>query len=280
MQQSSLWCPLLLLAFKTGCFFLLVESFSPAVVSTARFDFNKSPYLKNSRINNNRLCSSANENDNEDLLERARALREEAQQIEQQLRKSNKDTKLTSTQESERPSPKKIVTKLEDSVWTLSYRFSSQPKDDDKENDNDLILPNYSGKITVRLKPDGYSELLSSSSISFQESSRLQIVKVWGWDEEYSQEDQQQYLLFSVDVRMPPSDPKLPNRTERYYFQARIDKENENNKPAILLRDGTVTVKKDVAEKTKGMWGLFQVAGILTQFRYVGDFVARPSEDV
>jgi hypothetical protein len=103
------------------------------------------------------------------------------------------------------------------------------------------------------------------------------MVKVWGWDEEASPEDDQNYLLFSVDVVVPKTDPtKLANQKERYYFQARIDRSSSSDN-SIQLQDGTVTVKKDVAEKTNGGWGFFQVAGILTEFVYVGDFVAKPS---
>ena len=78
-----------------------------------------------------------------------------------------------------------------------------------------------------------------------------------------------------MDVKLPASDPDLPSQTERYYFQARVDDETPNG--GIALSDGTITVKKDVAEQTKGRWGLFNVAGILSQFRYCGDFVAKPS---
>jgi hypothetical protein len=132
-----------------------------------------------------------------------------------------------------------------------------------------MVIPNYSGKLTVLLKGDGYSELKSIA-----DGGKITITKVWGWDEENSQEDNQQYLLFSMDVLLPDSDPKLPGAKERYYFQARVGR---NDRGAIGLTEGTVTVKKDVAERTKGMWGMFQVAGILSQFRYVGDFIAKPS---
>lgn len=210
--------------------------------------------------------------DDSNLLERARILREEAASLERKLRK---DQPLRPAEAI--PAPPMEVTDLGESTWIVSYRFSSQPKDDEKNNSNDdqtqgttTLLPNYSGKVTLRLREDGYTDLVSPS-----EANKLVISKVWGWDEEYSQEDQQQYLLWSMDVRIPDSDPLLPGATERYYFQARIDR--EGSKGVIALRDGTVTVKKDVAEKTKGRWGLFQVGGILTQFRYVGDFVAKPA---
>ena len=73
-------------------------------------------------------------------LQRLLTLREEAQQIEQELRESNKDSKSTLSK-SELPSPKKVITQLEDSVWTLSYRFSSQPKDDDNDEDCFFTIP-------------------------------------------------------------------------------------------------------------------------------------------
>lgn len=214
------------------------------------------------------LNSNGDSQETKDLLEKAKKLRAEAGLLEQKLRETNpaieaetRNTILPTT-----------VKNLEDAVWTLSYRFSSQPKGDD----DDVILPNYSGKLTIRLTPDGYSEIVSSpeTGTSTTDAKALIISKVWGWDEENSREDDKQYLLFSMDVQFPQSDPKRPNQVERCYFQARIDREKDN---AIVLADGTVTVKKDVAEKTKGRWGLFQVAGILTEFRYVGDFIAKPT---
>lgn len=86
-----------------------------------------------------------------------------------------------------------------------------------------------------------------------------------------------------MDVKFPNSDPDFSDQKERYYFQARIEQEQDSisasasaSSAAIALKDGTITVKKDITEKTGGMWGLFNVAGILTEFRYCGDFVAKP----
>jgi hypothetical protein len=196
----------------------------------------------------------------EELLAKAKELRKEAKEMEVKLRES-KPISSTTTMDCAAATK---VTDLDDSIWQLSYRFSSQPKDDD-----DSILTNYSGKITIRLTPDGYSEIVSKND------DPLVIQKVWGWDEEYSQEDEQQYLLFNMDVLFPKSDPKLALVQERCYFQARIEKEESDG--SLVLKEGTVTVKKDVAEKTNGVWGLFKVAGILTEFRYVGDFIAKPA---
>lgn len=228
----------------------------------------------------NRLLSLSQTKDSEelkqqqDLLEKAKNLRKEAQLLEETLSRTNPSRKQ-STQEEQQPLSKTVkVTKLEDSYWTVSYRFSSQPKDDDN-----IILPNYSGKMTLHLRADGYSEYIvndDDEKTNNNNTNKLIIKKIWGWDKEYSNDDQQNYLLFSMDVEFPKSDPKLGGSIERCYFQARIDTD-DNKDTGITLSDGTVTVKKDVAEKTKGMWGLFQVGGILTQFRYVGDFIAKPA---
>jgi len=210
------------------------------------------------------------------LLDKAKQLREEAQTLEVQVRGSKK----TSSEEPLAPKAAVVITDLKDSTWIISYRFSSQPQNDkDNQKDGEPKAVFYSGKATLWLKSDGYSELVSSTTTSPQDSNNnnIEIVKVWGWDEEYSQEDEKQYLLFSMDVQLPASDPAtklLKNGKDRFYFQARIDKSKSG---AMSLADGTVTVKKDVSEKTKGMWGLFQVAGILSQFRYVGEFIAKPS---
>jgi hypothetical protein len=253
MRPLVVWSSLII-GGLLGCCVVVVDSFSPPT-NTAVFV----------RTYSCRQYGATSSHEEEKLLERARLLREEAKILEEQLRK---EPKRAAESSSPAYSPPKVVTRLEDSVWTLSYRFSGQPKSDD----DDVIIPNYSGKLTLRLREDGYSELVSVTD------DRLLIPKIWGWDEEYSQEDEQQYLLFSMDVRIPKSDPKVPDETLRYYFQAGIDREKNNNN-AIVLRDGTVTVKKDVAEKTNGRWGLFNVAGILTEFRYVGDFVAKPSNE-
>jgi len=202
--------------------------------------------------------------------------------------------------------------KREDSTWTITYRFSSQPKDDDtndnNSNSNDgknqAVIPTtfYSGKMTVLFQEDGYSKLISTEEGG---KKKIKIQKVWGWDEETSQEKmEEKYLLFSMDVQFPESEiPEesssqqsgrsffggsssrmtASSTTERIYFQARIDRDDDKSKSggsgssALSLSDGTITIKKDISEKTRGMWGLFQVAGILSQFRYVGDFIAKPT---
>jgi hypothetical protein len=236
------------------------------------------------------------DNNNAILLEKARVLREEAASMENDLRSSGSAS--SSSSDTSIPVPVVVVnTQLEDSIWTLSYRFSSQPitKDNNNKNKNKNIQEQqqqenrfYSGKINLRLKEDGYSEqiILNDDNNNYD---GIEIIKIWGWDRETSNEDDLDYLLFSMDVKLPESDPTTTtksnskkNQIERYYFQARIDTEqesinNKNENNILVLKDGTITVKKDVTEKTNGRWGLFNVAGILTEFRYCGDFVAKPS---
>jgi hypothetical protein len=221
------------------------------------------------------VCSSSNSD--EDLLEKARLLREEAKAMEEDLRTSRPMSKTFAT--SKPTTTPTIYTKLEDSVWTISYRFSSQPAPENDEKDDNTAKNKfrifYSGKMDVRLKADGYSERMQQApSNADPNSNDIDVVKIWGWDRETSNEDGKDYVLFSMDVQMRGSDPDLPSQKERYYFQARVD---DNGTGGIELKDGTITVKKDVAEQTKGRWGLFNVAGILSQFRYCGDFVAKPS---
>jgi len=239
---------------------------------------------KNDGANNGR---EGDTNTNAMLLEQARILRADALVMEQNLRvvSSNKIT----------PTEPAINSQLEGSRWTVTYRFSSQPISDDE---TDIQTKFYSGKLHLFLKNDGYSEQIIKSGVTESEDNNdndnnsnrnndndIQIMKIWGWDRETSNEDNMDYLLFSMDVKIPKSDPsansKNDPRIERYYFQARIEEEGENKNNSssnkIELKDGTITVKKDITEKTKGRWGLFNVAGILTQFRYCGDFIAKPS---
>jgi hypothetical protein len=258
------------------------------------------PYMKNDNSialfstgasgSSSSISNSNKENDQPqqvDLLEKARLLREQAKALEEDLRsKRNKDdgsrmttSSLSSTTTSTAPI---VYTKLEDSIWTISYRFSSQPAPEDnettkqaqQEQERKKVIPRtfYSGKFNVRLKDDGYSERITFANA---EQQQIEIDKIWGWDVETSNEDDNDYVLFSMDVQLPSTDPDLPNQRERYYFQARVDR--SSNDKSISLKDGTITVKKDVAETTRGRWGLFNVAGILSQFRYCGDFVAKPS---
>ena len=215
------------------------------------------------------LCAGKSEDsDNAELLERARRLREEASVLEDNLRASSPASASASA---EMPVAAIVNIQLEESKWTLTYRFSSQPSPKEPKDD-EPPKTFYSGKLNLLLKEDGYSEQIIESKSKTDDI--IEIIKIWGWDRETSNEDNLDYLLFSMDVKFPNTDPDLSNQTERCYFQARIEQSSDGS---ISLKEGTITVKKDVTEKTGGMWGLFNVAGILTEFRYTGDFVAKAS---
>ena len=219
---------------------------------------------------------SSSSEEQERLREMASKLRQEAQAMEEQLKSTRSTERMTPDASTSEPQ----YTRLGGSLWTIQYRFSSQPKDEEDEDPSSgkpVILPNYSGKLTIRLREDGFTDIVRHEPMGIL--GTVEIRKVWGWDKEYSQDDDMDYLLFSMDVALPDTDPKLPSAEERYYLQARVETDEQNKKNAITLKDGTVTCKKDVAEKTEGLWSLFKVAGILSEFRYVGNFAARPSLD-
>ena len=102
--------------------------------------------------------------------------------------------------------------------------------------------------------------------------------KFWGWDEETSNEDELQYILFSADVDLPSSDPnydekKKQNNSIRFYFQCEVNRDSRTGE--ITMRDGTVTLKKDI-KPPGGFWGVFNGGGILAQFRYCGECLMKP----
>lgn len=195
--------------------------------------------------------------DAETLRESAQKLRDEANALE-----SNMDRKPKAVADAA-----VVYTSLKESMWTLTYRFASDPPSDE----DDRAVSNYSGKLTVKLLPDGYTELISHEP-SGGADARLDVLKVWGWDKEFSNEDEKDYVLFSTNIRAPASDVAMANEELRFYWQARVDYDSTNR--AISLADGTVTVKKDV-EPPGGFWGIFNGGGILAQFRYVGNFAAK-----
>jgi hypothetical protein len=152
----------------------------------------------------------------------------------------------------------------------LTYRFADEPSNDEEENEKPAVF--YRGQLSLQFKPDGYTDLVSHGGQDT--TAKIEIEKVWGWDEELSQEKEDEgsnnrYILFSMDAKTSTN----PNR-QRFYFQARLEQEQGQ----ILLKDGTVTMKQDLA-KTKGIMnmGFFSAQGILAQFRYVGDFIAKPA---
>jgi hypothetical protein len=198
------------------------------------------------------------EKERESLLEKAARLRNEASDLESKLSPSR------TTRRNEEPAakPAPVYKTMDDSIWTFSYRFSDQPEPNDNENTPKRDF--YSGKLTLLMQSDGYTSILSHEE---QGMSGLKILKAWGWDVEKSNDnetDDTDYLLFSVDVEVPSVGK------EKFYFQA----SQLVSDAGISLKEGTVTVK---ASASRAGWGLFSPAGILAQFRYVGDFVAKPS---
>jgi hypothetical protein len=196
------------------------------------------------------------------LLESAQRLRDEAQLLESQL---GERRPIVSQPYQEKPVS---YQSLKDSIWTLTYRFSSEPPP--KDDEDPISISSYSGKVIVKFLGDGYSELIRHEPSG---NDMLSFEKIWGWDEEVSTEDEYNYVLFSASIKLSPSDVSVPNQTLRYYWQARIDKGTDN---ALSLADGTVTAKKDL-QPPGGFWGFFRASGILAQFRYVGNFVAKPT---
>ena len=211
-----------------------------------------------------RLASPEKENDaSAEYLKTASKLRQEALELEKKLRKEKESTEPTPTEKIDLPSP--MYKEVKDSVWTLSYLFSSEPKQRNTNEESEAVSATptrFGGKLTLHFKPDGYTDLVSHQP----DAGSLNIVKAWGWDLETSNEDDLEYLLFSIDVLLPSGSK------ERFYMQAK----QEVNSGEITLKGGTVTVKQDVTE-TGSRWGLFSPKGILAEFRYVGDFVARSS---
>jgi hypothetical protein len=196
------------------------------------------------------------------LKQSASKLREEANALRQSLNDSSFRRKNIAPNASSQPPPPVAYTSLEDSCWTLTYRFSNQPNDDDDDtNGKDNPRINYSGTLTIKFRSDGYTDLISHEPAGA--SPRLDIEKVWGWDEEFSNEDDETYVLFSVNAKSG----------DRYCWQARIDVNDRNE---ISLADGTVTVKRNV-KPPGGFWGVFNGAGILAQFQSVGNFGGKPT---
>jgi len=216
------------------------------------------------------LPSDGGKSESNDLLERAARLRKEIEELE------SKATTPRPRAETPKVSEKAIeYSSIDDSVWLLSYRFSDQPEpsDDEKATDDTIQQPRrfYRGKVVLKFLSDGYTEIIEKQSLG-SESEKADIVKAWGWDIEESDEaDGQEYLLFSMDVDFELDGERT---RQRFYFQARQDKDTRSQ--AISLSEGTVTVKKDVVQKS-ARWGFFSPAGILAQFRYVGDFIAKPT---
>lgn len=210
--------------------------------------------------------------DSDELLETASRLRKEAEVMEESMRgKRNAPNpgSHSSLKTSSSTSPPAIYTSLEDSSWTISYRFASDAISTDDDKDEDVKVIYYSGKLNIQLTDDGYTNMLEKDD----DSSKIKFIKTWGWDEENSKEDDLDYLLLSADVMLPESDPNHSKTPTRYYFQTQVNRDSRSGE--ISLIDGTVTLKKDV-EPPGGFWGVFNGGGILAQFRYCGEFLMKP----
>ena len=224
----------------------------------------------------------------DEWLSRASKIREEVRELEIVAELSRQGKNIGTTTEL---SPKNTVdyVDIENSVWTLSYRFANDPEEtSDKYNDNlSMSRRVFGGKVTVKYRHDGYTDIISQTSYGSSIDS-CKIIKAWGWDIELSKDNEndanmkdQEYIIFSMDVEYPNFDQNLngestttpKSKSERFYFQARKDIDARSG--IISLTDGTVTVKRDIVQKS-ARWGLFSPTGILAQFRYVGEFVAKP----
>ena len=219
------------------------------------------------------LSFDKNNDGNENLIEKAQKLRQEAQQLESQLQKSQKSKNKN---EVFLP-PKKIdYCSLENSCWTISYRFAQDPvnsnssEGDTPQDLTDLQSKFYSGKLNICFQEDGYTNKI----VGIDDNLKVSFDKIWGWDEEVSNQDESIYLLFSADISL--TDKNKETMQDRFYFQAQVDKDSNGT---IRLSDGTVTVKREVERTNNGgklFWGIFDGSGILAQFRNVGNFSCKP----
>lgn len=216
--------------------------------------------------------SSPNDGDSDRWRQTASKLRSEVKVAEEALKKSRAgNVKMPAVEE--RVAPAEYFD-LADSCWEITYRFSYEPASKtDNEVDKKKTLPrkNYGGKLEVKFREDGYTDALTPpSDTEVNGGPRFQ--KVWGWDRETSTEDSLEYLLFSADISLPPP----VSSSERFYFQARVEREEGNNK-SLSLYDGSITVKRNVEGPPGGWWGIFRGAeSILAQFREVGTFRCCP----
>ena len=221
--------------------------------------------------------------DGNDLLERAARLRKEIQELERQVTSTPRPTTNQMGRNAGVVAQASAeYTDIADSVWSLTYRFSdiAEPSEDttapDRVAGTEFRRRFYRGKVVLRFRSDGYTELLDQESFaSFSESPEtVDIVKAWGWDVEESDEPNDgpsKYLLFSMDVKL--SQPNGETTQQRIYFQARQNQAARSQ--LISLSEGSVTIKSDLIQKSV-RWGFFSPAGIMAQFRDVGEFIAKP----
>ncbi|KAL3788446.1 hypothetical protein ACHAWO_007401 [Cyclotella atomus] len=252
--SSSRWLPLL-------CIMAVLASACSFQPTTQQHSHNQ----RGLQIN-----ASRNVNTNDEvsrLKQSAERLRAEALEAQEKLagRRATNTIVVTPVKEVEYDA-------IPDSCWEISYRFADEPisKSKGKEDTQPKQRTFYTGKMQVQFRPDGYTDLIGNLNDDTPDNTQVQFQKVWGWDIETSNEDKLDYLLFSADVQLPRLPSGILPMPERFYFQARVDKNAKDN---IVLQDGSVTVKRNVESGTGGWWGLFRGAdGILAEFREVGLF--------
>lgn len=239
------------------------SSFVPVRWAAARtpFDVSKSTHDQAFHV-------TAGGSDVDALKEKASRLRKEADELEEKM-KNRRNLDSLHKQKSNASEEDKYWKDIRGSSWIMSYRFASNAI----PQENDAKIDYYNGKIKIELTPDGYTNLIECIEPSEENVKRLHFLKFWGWDEEISNEDSLKYVLFSADVKLPKSDPNYSEKPVRFYFQARVDKDDKSGN--ITLNDATVTLKKDI-QPPAGFWGFLSGQGILAQFRYCGDFLMKP----
>lgn len=286
---------------------VIVDAFllKPISPRSSSGSFNSNINHINRHFHENTIVMKSSQNDNQDnnqnqagqYLDKASKLRKEAEELEAIMMEKRKEGGGgKDKQAAVVVTPPKLYTQLENSDWILSYRFASDPissNDDDTKpgNENDMTnmktkptivekpIVYYSGKVVVRLKDDGYTELLppldDTTTTQSSSSKSLTFLKFWGWDKEISNEDEKEYLSFSADIVLPKSDPNYSSSSSscRFYFNSQVETDSQTGE--ISLTSGTVTVKRDI-EPPGGFWGVFRAGGILAQFRYCGEFLIKP----
>jgi hypothetical protein len=244
------------------------------------------------------------ESEREELLRKAQQLRQNAEELEQQMApqrlKQMQSRELADQAKKEGLQPA-VYTSLDDSIWQVTFRiknkFQDQDQDDDDNKSEEKMDTNKSddstnskaavavtGKVLVRLQPDGYTTQISMPTTGNDgektnaaiRSTPDYFAKIWGWDQEVSQEeDQETYVMWSADISPTSEDIKragFADPSTRLYFQARVDG-IDSQSGELSLKDGKVTIKQAVEA---GFWGVFNGVGILAEFKDIGDFSCRP----
>lgn len=262
MNRFSIYV-LFALFSRGGCGRVMAWSSSPPDGCLAFQPYRKSGTVSRRVVVPQQLASSRGDGP-EAWLGQAAMLREQVQKLEVAAISRRSTNNLTVPKAAS-------YSEVADSVWMLTYRFTDQP---DSEATHRPRF--FGGKMTVKIRRDGYCDLVSQEA-SGSATEACKLIKTWGWDVEFSKDiekegNEAEYLLFSVDAELP-SAVGTDKTVQRFYFQARQDKDTRTG--ALSYADGTVTIKKDVVPKST-RWGLFAPGGILVQFRHVGNFVAKP----